>query len=453
MDSVSLLLRTAIRTFYPTPRHILILDALLLHKVLHLEDLNVLLSAQSKEVRIFLNPLRASRFVSTHTRKEVRASQGSGSSFGYGDRTVQRDYYFINILEAIDAIKYRIAKLRKQIESAYKADAEAEAQGTNKDWYCPRCKSEYDMMTVLGFEQGPDGFVCEKCGQGLVQDEERIKERGTGREGGGGHRKMKRLNEQLARLDELIGSVDRDVESGKVKVQEVIGPDGKGDGGFERAWEERVRVRRADDVTGTGATTGDRFVDVKKKEKGPDAVKAENLEVRIRTEGELGEEEKRREEERRERVRKQNEMPEWHKGSAIGRDPVVVKAEESNGAEMDEQMQHVAGTPMSSFNTPDTRPSNGVKRDFEEDSSEAATPMSMPDTKRVKVETSTTQLDDTGAIALTGHATQAAGAAAQVCAHAGEDVVGGVERVVAAARIVVDVDRDRFQLGRLGRER
>ncbi|RMZ91315.1 hypothetical protein DV736_g1460, partial [Chaetothyriales sp. CBS 134916] len=360
MDSVSLLLRTAIRTFFPTPRHILILDALLLHKVLHLEDLNVLLSAQSKEVRTFLNPLRASRFV--------------------------------------------IAKLRKQIESAYKADAEAEAQGMNKDWYCHRCKSEYDMMTVLGFEQGEDGFVCEKCGQGLVQDEERIKERGAGREGGGGHRRMKRLNEQLARLDELVSSVDRDVELGKARVHEVIGPDGKGDGGFERAWEERVRVPRADDVTGTGATA-DRYVDVKKKEKGPDAVRAENLEVRIRTSGELGEEERRHEEERRERIRKQNEMPEWHKASAIGRDTTVIKSEESNGvgvkaeeegeestkvdtkqAEMDEQMQHVAGTPMST-NTQDIRPINGVKREFEEDSSEAATPMSLPDTKRAKVET------------------------------------------------------------------
>ena len=437
MDVASNLVRTAIRTFYPAPRQILILDAILLHRVLHLEDLNIILNTQSKEVRTYLAPLRASRFVACHARKEVRVTSTTTQTI-HGDRTVTRDYYFINLMEAIDAIKYRIARLRKNVESSYKQD---ETKG--KDWFCPRCKSEYDMMEVLGFHNGPGGYECGKCGYTLVQDEERIKDRGSGV-------KMVRLNGQLNLLDKLIADVDRAVEEGRLRVHETI-TDGKPDGGFERAWEERVKVKRAE---GQGGGVEERYVEVRgKKEKGPEMVKAENLEVSLKTEGELTEEERKREEERREKIRLQNQMPEWHAKSAIGMgSDSNVKVENGDGAikreedeekkpdtkqsEMDDQMQQylaliekeraeeeerkqqeeeedeyeddndspsnwegalgssAVGTPGS---TQEIKPVNGLKREFEEDSSEAATPASFQDNKRAKVEANGVKAESNGA--------------------------------------------------------
>lgn len=334
-------------------------------------------------------------------------------------------------MEAIDAIKYRIARLRKNVESSYKQD---ETKG--KDWFCPRCKSEYDMMEVSGFNIGAEGYECDKCGYTLVQDEERMKDRGSGV-------KMIRLNEQLAKLDSLIAVVDRAVEDGRLRVHETI-TDNKPDGGFERAWEERVKVKRSE---GQGGASEERYVEVRgKKEKGPDMVKAENLEISLKTEGELTEEEKKREEERKEKIRLQNQLPEWHAKSAIGLDSGV-KTEETNGvvkkeddeekkpdtkqSEMDDQMQQylalieqeraeeaerkkleeeeeyeddesvfenalgssVVGTPAS---TQELKPINGVKREFEEDSSDVATPASFQDSKRARVKENGVRSDENG---------------------------------------------------------
>ena len=44
------LIRTAVRTFYGT-KHILVIDALMTHSVLHAEDLGILLSSEPKDVR------------------------------------------------------------------------------------------------------------------------------------------------------------------------------------------------------------------------------------------------------------------------------------------------------------------------------------------------------------------------------------------------------------------
>ena len=426
MDTASTLLRTLVRTLYPhTPRNILIIDALLLHRVLHLEDFNILLGAQSKEIRSFLSPLKHQRLIHTHARREVRVTNTANSTHPATDRAVSREYYFINIKEAVDAAKYRVVKLRKRIEEAYKGD-----ETRKKDWHCPRCKSEYDTMEVQVFHVGDEGFECEKCGFTLVQDEEKIRNQGSGK-------KIVKLNEQLTRLEELLAEFYKAVEDGKLRINEVTEADGRLDGGFEQAWNERLVVERAE---GMGKTASERYVEVgTKREKGPEQVKAENTEVIIKTEAGRTEEERRAEEEKREKIRKQNMLPAWHSGSAIGAgsgngvksEDIAIKPEDTTSGEpltdapvdsdaqmeqymaamreeaeraaaaepqkdpdassegeyeSDDEFEDVSamGTPMSTQDLP--KPINGVKREFEEDSSEAATPASQSDSKRPKLQ-------------------------------------------------------------------
>ena len=45
------------------------------------------------------------------------------------------------------------------------------AEGQRKDWSCPRCKAEYDELSILDKLDPERGFYCERCGQTLVQNE------------------------------------------------------------------------------------------------------------------------------------------------------------------------------------------------------------------------------------------------------------------------------------------
>lgn len=184
-DTARDLIRTAVRTFYGT-KHILVIDALMTHSVLHAEDLGILLSSQPKDVRRLVGPLRASRILWTHSRNEAKI----GSTRG-----VVREYYYIPFHAAIDAIKYRVMILLKRVEEQYRRNT------VRKDWRCATCKAEWEELEVL-HNLGPDGFECLRCGSLLLRTEQAA-------EPAGGHEKIKRLNVQLAKLQDIIEEVDQ----------------------------------------------------------------------------------------------------------------------------------------------------------------------------------------------------------------------------------------------------
>ena len=186
MEEAKTLIRTAVRTFFTHPKQILIIDALMLHSVLHIEEMGTLLSAQPKDIRALINPLRNARLLTTHSRVEVRVGTQRG---------VTRDYYYCPFHPAIDAIKYRIAKLRKKVNDLYKED-----ETKRKDWRCPRCKAEYEELDILD-KVGSDGFYCDRCGATLVQNIQAMKEKGS-------HAKILRLNSQLKKFDDIILKID-----------------------------------------------------------------------------------------------------------------------------------------------------------------------------------------------------------------------------------------------------
>jgi len=158
MEAAKTLIRTAVRTFHDT-RAILIIDALFIHSVLHAEELAILLGSQPKEVRKIINPLKACRLLNTHTRTEAKVGASS-------TRGIQREYYYIPFHPAIDAIKFRLTRLRKKVEQMYQQDEE------KKDWRCPHCKAEFmtlDIVTSIG----DDGaFKCLRCGHSLLETEQ-----------------------------------------------------------------------------------------------------------------------------------------------------------------------------------------------------------------------------------------------------------------------------------------
>jgi len=292
MEAAKTLIRTAVRTFHDT-RAILIIDALFIHSVLHAEELAILLGSQPKEVRKIINPLKACRLLNTHTRTEAKVGASS-------TRGIQREYYYIPFHPAIDAIKFRLTRLRKKVEQMYQQDEE------KKDWRCPHCKAEFmtlDIVTSIG----DDGaFKCLRCGHSLLETEQ-------SNEPLGNHEKIRRLNIQLQRFDEIMLAVDKQPTP---------------ENSFFEAWERKKDVPRA---AGAGqavreyvAVSGSRRDE---RGRGAEQVDAKALSINLTSGAELDKEEEEKREARKAELAKQNQLPVWHTSSAIKPGGVGMKSE------------------------------------------------------------------------------------------------------------------------------
>lgn len=297
-EATKSLLRTVVRTFYSHPKQILILDALLTYNVLHIEDLATLFhtsNTQQKEIRSLINPLKAARLVGTGTRSETKTGN---------TRAVQREYYYVNWHEAVDGVKYKIIKLLEKVKNIYK-----ENDLHRKDWFCPRCKAEYDEFAILDSVDPDRGFICARCGYTLVQNEAAVTERTE-------HAKIRLLNDQLRPFNELLAKID----AAPIPANS-----------FDEAWARKRDVPKDLIVGQSGRqvwTTVERQRLEDERRAKQETVKGENLDVSIK-----GEKERREEEEEAKRIKagivaKQNVLPEWHTKSAIG----MAKKDESTDA-------------------------------------------------------------------------------------------------------------------------
>jgi transcription initiation factor TFIIE subunit alpha len=284
MEAAKELLRTAVRTFFTHPKQILLIDAILLHSVLQMEDLNLLLQSQPKDIRALLNPLRSARLIATSSRPEQKVT---------GARPSSREYYYCPFHPAIDAIKFKIAKLRKKVEALYQQDENTK----RKDWRCPRCKAEYEELEILD-KFTEEGFTCDRCGAILERDEQAAR---TNMDKSN-HEKIRRLNDQLKKFDAMILKIDR---------SDIPEND------FQSAWDRRKYVPRP---TGSGRTDTSesqylslhqRPSQTLKKHGHPDLVKSENLTVNLTTSEDQEREEAERRESRKKQLAQQNQLPDW----------------------------------------------------------------------------------------------------------------------------------------------
>ncbi len=109
-------------------------------------------------------------------------------------RPISRTYYYIDFRQTIDAIKYRIYRVTKEVESMIRPTDE------RKDYFCPRCKSRWTQMEVLD-NAGPEGFYCHKCSALLERDDDTVADRG-------GHEMQSKLMKQLEPLLVLLPRID-----------------------------------------------------------------------------------------------------------------------------------------------------------------------------------------------------------------------------------------------------
>ncbi|MCJ1448263.1 MAG: hypothetical protein MMC23_008778 [Stictis urceolatum] len=187
MDLAKTLIRSVVRAFYET-RHALVIDALMVHSALPNEDLALLLGMQQKDLRKLCGRLREDRLLAVHSRQETREGM---------QRPIHRDYYYVDFHATIDSIKYRISHLERRVKDLYKPSEE------KKDYYCPRCKSQWTQMEVLDSINPMTGeFSCHKCNGTLERHETTAVDRA-------GHERQSKLMSQIDPLLKLLRQIDQ----------------------------------------------------------------------------------------------------------------------------------------------------------------------------------------------------------------------------------------------------
>ncbi|KAF9234217.1 hypothetical protein BU15DRAFT_90055 [Melanogaster broomeanus] len=137
-EMLRLLVQHVARGFYET-KYIIILDHLARHSVLKDDDLAGRMGLQAKE----LNKLMAVLGNGPYRQNELKEG---------AQRSVGRQYYYIDYKHFCDVVKWRIAEMRRIIDSNLRNELD------NRGYICPQC--------------GKSGiFVCEIC-QGEVIDNE-----------------------------------------------------------------------------------------------------------------------------------------------------------------------------------------------------------------------------------------------------------------------------------------
>ncbi|CAF9908655.1 MAG: hypothetical protein GOMPHAMPRED_006247 [Gomphillus americanus] len=284
MDHAKTLIRSATRAFHDV-RHVIIVDALMVHSALSVDDLHHLTGIQQKDIRKLLGKLKEDRLVSVQSRQEVKV----------GNNKPLRDSYYINFHATIDAIKYRVFFLTKKIKDSYKPTEE------KKDYFCPRCKSRWTQLEVLDkFFEG--GFLCHRCDGVLQRDE-------TSAADSIGHQTQSKLMSQIEPFLELLKRIDQ---------EEIPQND------FATALSNAVPVARDSE---THPVVLDAATDAKQDTKFMPKLKQEvNMEVKVNF---ISEESTRAAEEharaRKAAQEKQNALPSWHTQSTVD----VPKVEDS----------------------------------------------------------------------------------------------------------------------------
>lgn len=223
-------------------------------------------------------------------------------------RPITRIYYYIDYRQTIDAIKWRVYNITKDIQGTTVPASE------KKEYFCGRCKSEWTQMEVLD-NFGPEGFVCHRCGHALRHDLDR---------NSAGHEQSTRLNNQFKFVTDLLQQIDQ-----------VHIPDNT----FE------VALGNARPVIRDSSNPGIRSVPVDIGGNRPTAVKGlantgpKSMAVSISAADGLTEADKAAEIARREKIAEQNALPAWMSNSTITGEsfsgtvaaPSIGKVDETDG--------------------------------------------------------------------------------------------------------------------------
>lgn len=198
-------------------------------------------------------------------------------------RPINKQYYFIDYRQAIDAVKWRMYTVDKEIQGAHVPAQE------RKEYFCDRCKAEWTQMEVLD-KPSAMGFLCHNCDYPLTQDLERHST---------GHQESTRLNEQFKFITDMLPRID-----------DVVIPENT----FETAIAHYVPLAPE---TNLGPGSAGYLSAYPTSVKGLDNIGPKSLSVNISTSDGPSEAEIAAEQARKDKIAQQNALPSWMSQSTV----------------------------------------------------------------------------------------------------------------------------------------
>jgi transcription initiation factor TFIIE subunit alpha len=229
-----------------------------------------------------------------------------------GARASNRTWYYINYRQTIDAIKWRVYTIDKEVQGTIVQTNE------KKEYFCNHCKAEWTAMEVLD-NVGPSGFLCHRCGHTLKFEADRT---------AGGHEQSTRLNDQFKFITEQLRYIDQ------VHVPECD---------FDRAFAKARPVER--DATHQRIETiavdgiGDRPMAVK----GLTNTGPQSIAVNISTSEGPSQAEQEAERARKEQAAKQNALPIFFEISTVSGESFSGNAQTATGTAAVKQTGEATG--------------------------------------------------------------------------------------------------------------
>ncbi|PPQ89235.1 hypothetical protein CVT25_001314 [Psilocybe cyanescens] len=284
-ETLRLLVQHVSRAFYE-PKFTIIMDQLARHPVLKDDDLAGRMGLQPKELNKVIAVLSNDSLVKIYRQNELKEG---------AQRSVGKQYYYIDYEHFCNVVKWRIAKMRQIIDSTLRNELD------NKGYICPQCKQSYSPLEVdklMDFTQGI--LICEICHAEVVDNENAESVLGS-------KDRMQRFNNQM-----------RFIREGLQKSEAMVLP------AFDVAAWIKNNPSEADKKNAAAAGNG-------LKVAGADGGRKDDDGVGVMMAMDKDESTRRQERDAQAEVkRQQNALPSWHLKSTITGDLTALGVKESN---------------------------------------------------------------------------------------------------------------------------
>ena len=186
MEVLNELVQVVSRLFYEE-QHVIIMDIMLLDRVLLDEIIAHKIKLIPREASKFIAKLKDDHMLSVLVRNE-KTPEG---------KTLTRSYYYIDYKKFVDMVKFKIYKIRKNLESMMTNETE------NKSYFCPSCDKSFGLLEVDSLID-PSTFLfhCDFCSTEL-QEKVKVKSQSEA------DLNHKRFMEQCGSIIELLKQTEK----------------------------------------------------------------------------------------------------------------------------------------------------------------------------------------------------------------------------------------------------
>ncbi|OCH85727.1 hypothetical protein OBBRIDRAFT_762535 [Obba rivulosa] len=188
-ETLRLLVQHVSRAFYE-PKYTVVLDQLIRHPVLKDDDLAGRMGLQLKELNKVMAVLENDKLVRIHRQNELKEG---------AQRSVGRQYFYIDYQDFCNVVKWRIAEMRRRIDSRLRNELD------NKGYVCPQCQKTFSPLDADKlYDPFTNTFNCDICKAEVIENENTESVRGSQDRMQRFNRQMRFIREGLRKTEDMV---------------------------------------------------------------------------------------------------------------------------------------------------------------------------------------------------------------------------------------------------------